>query len=376
MRVLTAVVAVLCGLVSGDLEFEQYSSSDAVCNDGSRAGMYFARASDPASSDVWVVQMQGGGWCWDNATCAKRPASLTSSKAWPPSMAVEPGSILDATGTDFAKGNRVYQRYCTSDGYIGNASASPATAGLHFRGHTVVKSLLEALVSKGMGVSGNATLIFSGCSAGGRGVMHNTNFAGEFARNNGVRTFVALIDSGLYIDIMPMTPTHTALRDQAKGVMTYSQAAIDPHCAGTYEGDEWKCLIGQYAVPTLRQPTLLHAFQDDAYQLAIVDFKIPYPASVVRLSKTLSTYAAGFRNKTREVLFDTLKTQGRVVPRVAVHSATCYHHCNTEASSFSTGYTVNGISLKNVLQNFVFGTDGQTVAIDNCTGTFACGAGC
>jgi Pectinacetylesterase len=43
-------------------------SPGAVCNDGSPGAIYYA-AGDPMK---WVVYLAGGGWCWDEATCAAR----------------------------------------------------------------------------------------------------------------------------------------------------------------------------------------------------------------------------------------------------------------------------------------------------------------
>ena len=401
LRCCVLVVWISMSATAVELNFEAYQHPDAVCNDGSRSGLYFAPAAD-ANSDVWVVQLQGGGWCWNQKSCAARKSDMVSSKDWPQSMTPDSGSILDANGTDYANANKVYQRYCTSDGYIGNATASAATSGLHFQGHAVVNALLQTLVGKGMGRSRNATLILSGCSAGGRGVMHNTNFAGAFAAQHGVQSFTSLIDSGLYIDIEPIQPDptdtgiHTPLRDQAKGIVAYNHAAVDPSCASTYPGDEWKCLIGEYAVPTLKYPILLHAFQDDFYQLGIVDFKLPYPAFIVRKSQTLSGFADTFRNRTiiyglysygpvsisrhlpqqdymvmaytvmplsrfvdtfcnrtRSAVFRALDPTARLAPHVGVHSATCYHHCNTEGSTFSTGFTVEGTPLSQVVQTYM-----------------------
>jgi len=363
------------------LQFESYSSPDAVCNDGSRSGLYFAPATDEGSKDVWVVQQQGGGWCWDGPSCKARSGSLISSKTWPVTMTPQPGSILDAADTDFSGANKIYQQYCTSDGYVGNATASDATGGLHFRGRAVVEALLQTLVSKGMGHSGNATLIYSGCSAGGRGVMHNSNRVGELVNRHGVTNFVSLIDSGLYIDLLPMAGSKSiALRDQAKGIVSYNQGAVDPACANRYPTEHWKCLIGEYALGTLKNAMLLHAFQDDSYQLG-VDltkgwFGLPLSAATVRRSTTLSAYADGFRNRTRTALFKATDPARMLTSRVGVHSAACYHHCNTEGSAFSDRFTVDGVSLKQVVQSFVFGTEGPTVKIDNCTGEFACGAGC
>ena len=61
---------------------------------------------------------------------------------------------------------------------------------------------------------------------------------------------------------------------------------------------------------------------------------------------------------------------------LGVHSSDCYHHCNTEGTAYSHSLTVDGVALAQVVQSFVFGTAGPTQLVDNCTGTFACGAGC
>ena len=385
------------------LQFEAYGAeTGAVCNDGSASGLYFDAATASEQSDVWVVQMQGGGWCWDGATCAKRTGDLTSSKNWPAAYTPEPGSILAATGTDFASANVAYQRYCTSDGYIGNATASAATNGMAFRGHAVVLAALDLLAAKGMGRTGNSTLVFSGCSAGGRGVLHNANRVGALAAARGVTRFAALVDSGLYIDVDPLKGATPALRVQAQGVASYLRAAIDPACAAHYgggggdqegegvtAGEAWKCLLGEYAIPTLRVPYVLNAFQADRFQLGATDFgSYLVPASAIRADAAESAYAENFRNRTRAALFAALaRRDGTAARRVAVHSADCYDHCNTEGAGFSGAKdTVSGVSLASVVQGFVFGESSGNgngngnrngaLAIDNCTGTFACGAGC
>ena len=217
MQVFTFAALCLCvpRSVFATLTFESYTDASAVCNDGSPSGLYFQHATDDSQKDVWVVQMQGGGWCWDTTSCSLRAGNLISSKNWAKSKEPIPGSILAATGTDFERANKAYQAYCTSDGYIGNTTFN----NMYFRGHAVVLSMLNTLKNKGMGESGNSTLIFSGCSAGGRGVLHNLNRVAKISKGFGVARFVALIDSGLYIDKDPLITSSVApLRVQAKGV--------------------------------------------------------------------------------------------------------------------------------------------------------------
>jgi hypothetical protein len=68
-----------------------YSASDQLtkvlvdgskCLDGSSAGYYY-RASNDATSKLWVVFLEGGGACFDEDSCAQRAKTdLGSSKGW------------------------------------------------------------------------------------------------------------------------------------------------------------------------------------------------------------------------------------------------------------------------------------------------------
>ena len=59
---------------------------------------------------------------------------------------------------------------------------------------------------------------------------------------------------------------------------------------------------------------------------------------------------------------------------MAVHSSACYQHCNYE-STFQQSQKVQGISLSDVVDRFVFRKPGATFVVANCTG-FACGEQC
>ena len=56
-----------------------------VCNDGSPSGFYF-NPSPSGSNAVFLVHLQGGAWCYDEASCGARMQSspqLMSSDTWP-----------------------------------------------------------------------------------------------------------------------------------------------------------------------------------------------------------------------------------------------------------------------------------------------------
>ena len=411
MRLLL-VAAVFAYDAMGQRVLQRYdlrAYANATCNDGTPAVYYFQPATSPALEHIYVLQQEGGGWCWSQTSCTERQMtspSLMTSLGAPTSYTAPGGSILDATGTRFAGANVAYLRYCTSDGYIGNSGASRATGGLSFRGRRVVEATIAALAGRhGLGRKSNAssasaapaTLLYSGCSAGGRGVMHNLNYVAkqvsQLAGRN-ARVF-GLIDSGLYIDLTPLPNATsgganvTALRDQAKGIVSYAGAAVDPICASMFPGDErYRCLLGEYAIGngTLQAPHLVHAFQFDAYQLC-VDLRLPQwecwsltKDEIGAHGRTWSDYISTFRARTRGVLLGG----GGAPHGLAVHSAACYKHCNTQSAGFSLGYKVQGVSLAAAFDHFAFGEPASTspplsessvLLVENCTG-FSCGDDC
>merc|ERR1712093_938980 len=92
------------------------------------------------------------------------------------------------------------------------------------------------------------TMIYSGCSAGARGVMHNLNFAQARVRGWGV-TMYPFMDSGLYVDLDVLNQTSsTPLRDQAAGIVRYMNPVLDPRCANAFPGDTYKCLLAEYVL--------------------------------------------------------------------------------------------------------------------------------
>ena len=166
--------------------------------------------------------------------------------------------------------NRVFVPYCSSDGYIGNTDID----GNQFRGRTIIKSIFQQIHDT-YNLS-QKTVVFSGCSAGGRGVMHNLNLVREQVETYNIDRLIGLVDSGEYIDLPlynPLSPTAmgSRLRDQALGVVEYLNASISNECASFYPNATENCLMGETAFRTLSSPFIAHSFQFDSYQNS-VDF--------------------------------------------------------------------------------------------------------
>jgi len=147
---------------------------DAVCNDGSASGYYWAAGR--ANSSDWIVLLESGGWCWDAPSCAKRCADGSkdhrrcTSSGWQEERSFS--GLLASKAPRLANANKVYVPYCTSDAHVGDATAF----GMEFRGAAVVRAVLRDLVmTRGLGGRGAdappARLLFGGLSAGSRGAM-------------------------------------------------------------------------------------------------------------------------------------------------------------------------------------------------------------
>ncbi len=363
----------------------------AVCNDGTRAVYYFDPPTSPSRASKFIVHLQGGGWCYSDATCAARGSWLKTSDGTQPTRAVVAGSLLNMDDGPLAGAGAMYVHYCSSDAYVGNTDTSP-TAGtsgrLLFRGQRIVMGAIDALGARhGLASGMRATVIVSGCSAGARGVMHNLNRIG--ARVAGVAPdarVVGLLDSALYLDL-PVVPTpvlaapaatpRLSVVDQARAVLDYTHASIDPACADAYAGAEHKCLVGEYALRTLTPAHLVFAFGDDAYQLSEVLLP-PHPAGIALPDLVANaTWRRGhadwvaavrsFEARLRQVL-------ERTQPSVAYHSPKCWSHCNTETREFSRAFRVGGVSLADALAAYAFGATAPRL-LEVCDG-FACGADC
>jgi hypothetical protein len=270
--------------------------------------------------------------------------------------------------------NIVYAPYCSSDAWSGNRDNNNPT-GFHFRGHKIVDAIFnEAIQAHGMGSSANTQVIYGGCSAGARGALFNLDRIGTFLQqtlpSGHLAAYGGLLDSAFWIDMPPLNSSEVPFGTQVQDlyVLANSTSTVSPTCAAMYPGaDEWKCLMGEYAVRAIASDYLLFAFQYDLFQLT-QDEGVPVPKTPQQLA-----YAETFRNATR--FYAGADT---ILPARAGTAAllpACFKHCSTEDPSFTTLAT-DGVTFQDATVSWFFGTKtAPAYVMDNCTG-FNCGADC
>ena len=337
----------------------------------------------PAPPLCRIVFQEGGGWCWNAATCAGRSKSLTGSGSWSTTKSAIAGSLLASADAAFSGASFAYLPYCSSDGWAGSRASAPPT-NFEFRGRDIVTAAFTELVNaRGLGSTPGTRVLYGGCSAGARGALFNLDRVAtallpalvqppsNLARVGG------LLDSAFWVDIAPLAPSATPFADQARDVVALANAssADQAACTAAYPdpADSWKCIFGQYAVPFIKSDFFLHAYQYDLFQLSS-DTKVPVPDKTPQQR----AYCETFRNATRaDFAADVVKPNGP--GKNAGLLPACYKHCNTEGSTFSTLATT-GVTLQDAVAAW-WGAAGAGAAavpqyiVEDCAG-FNCGTDC
>eukprot|EP00047_Mylnosiga_fluctuans_P008216 m.257700 g.257700 ORF g.257700 m.257700 type:complete len:383 (-) comp21013_c0_seq1:57-1205(-) len=353
--------------------FNESTHPNARCNDGTMSGYYFHAGS---STNTWIIQQQGGGWCFDERSCKDRlnTPDLVSSKEWKEQITISDG-VFNSSDPRLHMANMVYVQYCTSDAYIGNTSET--SFGFQFRGRAVVDAVFSSLIhAHGLGSSPDTTVIYSGCSAGARGALFNTNHVATafFSQNPNISFYGALLDSAFWIDLAPITPSLISFAEEAKRVYALMnvETTADPACIASFPGEGWQCIFGQYAVPHIRTPYLLHAYSYDAYQLS-GDLGIPFGSKLQTPAQR--AYASGFHNATATTARADIQPSSRQRGLLPA----CYSHCATEDARWWQVRVQSGaglVSLDDAVSSWYRGTGAVPYLYqDSCTG-FNCGRGC
>ena len=214
-----------------------------------------------------------GGWCYDLQSCQGRSGNLASSKSWTSTENLE--GIFDSTDARLADANLVYMPYCTSDAWIGNASSAdvkfPFT--FHMRGAAVVDAVVKELVAtRGLGSAAGSAVMYSGCSAGARGVLFNVpRFQDVLTRAlptpSNVAVLGAFLDSAFWLDLPPYDTKEPPFTQEAQDVFKIANAApqLNAACLAAYPGAAgWNCLMGVTALPFVAGtgiPYFFHSYQ-------------------------------------------------------------------------------------------------------------------
>ena len=144
------------------------------CLDGTRGAFY--PNINPQGNDTWVIYLNGGGECTDEASCAQRQKTkLGSSTLMDPLLYMNYGvlDISPSTNPHFSSANFVRIGYCSGDLFLGSRQDPVPVANsssLYFQGRWIVHGVLDTLVQQ-YGLLSAKTIIFGGESAGGIGSL-------------------------------------------------------------------------------------------------------------------------------------------------------------------------------------------------------------
>lgn len=281
------------------------SYATATCNDGTP--FEFIVSVSPTRSNKWVIYLEGGGRCDGRYnTCVGRSTYLTSSK----SIGVDrsPGTPGQINGTimsrdpavnpELADANYAKAHYCSSDVWTGTnttpqpivVKANGATADVTFTGHINVGSMLDTL-RRNYGLDdATSDILLSGGSAGGMGVLQNTDqltdrFPLAHAQNRLAAAPSAAWSSGMWNDpAFPPNAVGDSAQTMNENIMAIYKGQPGARCAArmTAAGKPvTSCLAGPVMYAALTEPApaglglRVLVLNNRVDQLPMNDFGIP-----------------------------------------------------------------------------------------------------
>ena len=263
---------------------------------------------------------------------------------------------------------QVYVGYCSSDAYVGNSGFNANAVGWSFRGQRIVTAVIERLIADyALGNSSEPTkMLLAGCSAGARGAMYNLDYVSTIVPPSvQLRGF---FDSSMWTDIEPFEPEVLPLMNQTEQAFLLLNATerVGTACGAMFPGvDMWKCLVGQWRLPTLKTQWLSSDSQFDSMLLPY-DMGAPPPYTGAAL-----IYANMFQRSVRSTLMQLpAATQGGS----AVFSSACYAHCTSSTDAFWGIHVDGSYSLRDYLSQWFFGGPlaSRPQMVEACVG-YGCG---
>jgi len=249
--------------------------------------------------------------------------------------------------------------YCSSDNWAGTRDpiGTNGTDAWYFKGSMITKAIVQDLL--GMGLTAQSEILFTGCSAGGKGAMNNVDYIPTYLPFTPAK-YLGFSDEGWASDyVMSATPY---LEQFFYGNSLWIPN-VAPECAKAHPQHQFLCMLGSVVLPFLNTPTIFTAEQYD-----IVQFQLDCGCTFNRSNSTHMEWMAGLRS----AFVASFKT---VYPPHTIFSPACATHCISLGSTL-TEITVNGMSLATLLDKF-WNAGGAVVPpiIDNCP-TFNCSMGC
>ncbi|KAJ8619290.1 hypothetical protein MRB53_027819 [Persea americana] len=237
------------------------AAKEAFCLDGTLPAYHLHRGYG-SGGNSWLIQLEGGGWCYDSRTCVYRKTTRRGSSNYMERRIPFTGILSNKAeeNPDFYNWNRVKLRYCDGASFSGEGQNQDKQ--LIFRGQRIWLAAMEDLMSKGMRNANQALL--SGCSAGGLAtILHCDEFRELFPSNIKVK---CLSDAGLFLDAIDISGGRT-LRSMFEGVVNFQGVGKNLPKTCTDHMDPTSCFFPQNSVANIRTPIFLLNAAYDAWQV-------------------------------------------------------------------------------------------------------------
>jgi hypothetical protein len=261
---------------------DQSKYPSAKCLDGSPGAFYYAPASAASNNTKWVFSLEGGGECVHESDCTARASTrFGSSKAYTQYQGLGELQYPGASkNPDMSTYNFVFIKYCSGDLFSGAQKApSPASWGLQFSGHEIVRATLHTLIADHALASADL-IVWSGDSAGGMGCMLSLDFVADLVHkhNPDTRVLGAPIAGYYFSNDQPYNGTSPAAVKYIPWTFAALQqyyttwsAVVPARCRKATPAAPWKCLIGVAILPTLATPVFIMEAQTDRVVMPLHD---------------------------------------------------------------------------------------------------------
>merc|ERR1719433_9113 len=349
----------------------------ALCNDGSPAAYYYSKGAQ--GSNLWLVFLEGGMWCWDEESCRPGFHGTSSSTkfvrtpqglAW---WASKLHGLFDAKSSPLAQTHIAYVRTCSNDAFLGDTSpTSRSTARSlferwHFRGSRIVEAVFLDLGARtGLGANPTDRVLFGGCSAGARGALVLLDYVA--ASLAGQAQVLGLFDSPLWVPIAPFGPGVASFELQtmkAKALFGNSIQYVSAECENAYPKASWKCMFPAFRLPFVQTPYFLSHSQYDKFAINWNLHRFWWLPK-----KKLNVTVRGFAERYRRLVNMYLPSPV-LASDSTVFSPACYFHC-TLGFQFANWIRVGGFTVLEHLERWLAGAKVGWLR-DNCT-SFDCGS--
>lgn len=280
----------------------------AKCLDGTPPA-YSIRPGVGANASRFILFLEGGGWCFDVASCgSRRRGGLGSSKSYVPGTTQRDyGGVMSLNSTinpDFHAYTVVFAHYCDGSSF---SSFRPDPIKLDngqemwMRG----KANLDALLHELSTIHGLATateLVLSGGSAGGLAVYYHLDYVAAFVhRSSPAARVTGFPDAGYFADLPSTDGTHVYRgffqgADASCWNSTLS-GGTNAACLAAHAGEEWKCLMAEYLTDHIETPMYVMNSAFDVYQVQhiLVVGCVPKPCTTTQIS-AMEGYRRDFLN--------------------------------------------------------------------------------